>query len=412
MKHSLTQRQVGQGKNALAIRQQNELAVLSYIRTHKEASRLELAKSLGVTSQAIAAISKNLIENQLIKKVRKHYTKIAGQPPSIYQLDPQGAYSMGISIGRSQSRSMLIDFCGGIVHSDDFDYKYPDPDKILQYTVNSYKSIISSLPKAKQDRIIGVGVSMPYYIHLWDRELNYPDELMRKWETYNMPQLINERIKMPIILENDASASAIGEVLFGNMQGLNSFFYVYIGTFPGGSLIMNGKLVPGSNNNAGSIGSMLIPASKLLNNDNNQGNQGNEGNGGMVQFLHRTGLHSLRKYLEQQGIHFDNFTELFNALEKDKSIYDDVYKWLDDAAEAIAYVTISTNALLDFKAVVIDAAMPDFWIKTMIERSKHHYDLLESRGIIKPSFHQGKHHADARCLGSATLPLYDIFAKI
>ncbi len=403
--HPLDQKKVGQGKNALAIRHQNELAALNYIRTHKEASRLDLAQALGVTSQAIATISHHLVESRLIKKVRKHYTKIAGQPPTIYQLDSEGAYSIGISIGRSHSDIILVDFCGGIVQRKHLDYDYPDPDEILDYTEKTCKDLIAFLDKEKNSKPIGIGMSMPYYFHLWDQEFNYPEKVMKKWETYNMHKLITERLGMPIILEKDTSASAIGEVLFGNKHSLDSFVYIYIGTFPGGSLIMNGKLLHGHSSNAGSIGSMLIPASNLVADGNA------DASSKMVQLLQRAGLYSLRKYLEQQAIHFKGYSELYEALENDKNIHNHVNTWIDDAAEAIAYVTVSTNALLDFKAIIIDGAMPDFWIKKIIERSSYYYDQLENRGIIKPEFHQGDHHADARSLGSAALPLYNIFFK-
>ena len=399
---------IGQGKNALAIRHQNELAVLRFLMINKKASRLDLAFSLGVTSQAIAIITSNLLKKKMIKVIGKQYDNIPGQPPAIYALNPEAVISLGINIGRTHTDVMLINFCGRYCQNKHFDYDYPEPQKILEYILSEYKNIKAGLNKEQISRFLGAGISMPYHMHIWNKELKFSKEIMAKWENTNIHDDINKNIKLPIFYENDATAATIGEIFYGAKRKINSFMYIYIGTFPGGGVVINGKLVHGHNNNAGAVGGILVPPSNL---HKNKSNGSNNSNSPPVQLLQRASLNELRKYLAKDGIIFNKFTKLFSSLEKDTRVRGYVEDWVNDISEAIAYATISANALMDFEGVVIDAALPDFWIQKIVDESQKHYKNLEHKGIPEPQFIKGSHGVNARALGSAALAIYKNFSK-
>ncbi|MCS7252701.1 MAG: ROK family protein [Armatimonadota bacterium] len=78
------------------------------------------------------------------------------------------------------------------------------------------------------------------------------------WEDFPLRQLLREKFGLPVVLDNDANAGALGELLFGAAKRHRNVLYVNIGTGIGGAIISDGKLVRGENNFAGEIGHIIV----------------------------------------------------------------------------------------------------------------------------------------------------------
>ncbi|MFA4015160.1 MAG: hypothetical protein RUDDFDWM_000233 [Candidatus Fervidibacterota bacterium] len=78
------------------------------------------------------------------------------------------------------------------------------------------------------------------------------------WSSFPMRQVLSNRFGMPVFLDNDANAGALGELLFGAAKGHKNVLYVNIGTGIGGAIISDGKLIRGERNLAGEIGHITV----------------------------------------------------------------------------------------------------------------------------------------------------------
>jgi glucokinase len=67
-------------------------------------------------------------------------------------------------------------------------------------------------------------------------------------------QLLADRLGLPVALEHDAKAAALGEYHYGAGRGERSMVYVVVGTGVGAAIIVDGELFCGSHNVAGEIG--------------------------------------------------------------------------------------------------------------------------------------------------------------
>ena len=74
----------------------------------------------------------------------------------------------------------------------------------------------------------------------------------------NVKELIEERLNIPTLLANDANAAALGEMLAGAGRGADNFIIITLGTGVGGGVIMNGKMLVGSNFAGGELGHSLL----------------------------------------------------------------------------------------------------------------------------------------------------------
>src|SRR5260221_1444333 len=71
-------------------------------------------------------------------------------------------------------------------------------------------------------------------------------------------QMLAYRLNLPVRLEHDAKAAALGDFYYGSGRGRNSMVYVVIGTGVGGAIIIDGQLHYGESNSAGEVGHMTV----------------------------------------------------------------------------------------------------------------------------------------------------------
>ncbi len=79
-----------------------------------------------------------------------------------------------------------------------------------------------------------------------------------RWRNVPIRQILEERIGIPVLLDNDANLAALGEHVFGAGRGVTNMVYITVSTGVGGGLILGGKLYRGFTDGAGEIGHMTI----------------------------------------------------------------------------------------------------------------------------------------------------------
>ncbi len=79
-----------------------------------------------------------------------------------------------------------------------------------------------------------------------------------RWHNVPIAQILEERMSLPVSLDNDANLAALGEHVFGAGRGVANMVYITVSTGVGGGLILDGKLYRGSADGAGEIGHMMV----------------------------------------------------------------------------------------------------------------------------------------------------------
>ncbi|MCD1619071.1 ROK family protein [Salipiger marinus] len=81
---------------------------------------------------------------------------------------------------------------------------------------------------------------------------------LQGWRNVPASALLGDRLGLPVLLENDANAAALGEQLFGAGQGARSLVFITVSTGIGGGVIVDGHILRGRGGLAGEIGHMKI----------------------------------------------------------------------------------------------------------------------------------------------------------
>ncbi|MEZ5449167.1 MAG: helix-turn-helix domain-containing protein [Thiolinea sp.] len=104
------------GSNLSGIAQYNERLILQLIRRAGSLTKAEIARLTHLSAQTASVIINRLIEEKLLRKQERRYEAgKVGQPAVPIALNPHGAYSLGVKIGRSGLDVLLINFVGHIM---------------------------------------------------------------------------------------------------------------------------------------------------------------------------------------------------------------------------------------------------------------------------------------------------------
>lgn len=122
---------------------------------------------------------------------------------------------------------------------------------------NFLQSIEAFIKSLQQDAVIeGVGISAPGIIQKDGTMITAGS--IKSLYGINLKLELEGRVKLPVIVENDANAAAIAEKWLGHAQTCENYLCLVVGTGIGGGIIVNNRLYRGSHGMAGEFGWMLI----------------------------------------------------------------------------------------------------------------------------------------------------------
>lgn len=381
------------GSNHVGMRQYNERVVLQAIRLHGELPKADLARLTRLSTQTISLIVNKLLDERLLVK-REPLRGRIGQPSVPIALNPDGAYSVGVEIGRRDMDVLLIDFVGRVRHRARTQYAFPDPDRLFDTLAPMLGQALHTLgTPAARARVSGVGIAAPLSLGGWTNLLGVSDALARRWDEVDMPQRLAGLTDLPLHFIKDTAAACVAELVAGEGRTRRSFLYLFVDTFIGGGLVLDSHLFAGHRGNAGAVGSMPLHVT---------------GAGpAPAQVLSCASLLSLQRHYEHAGLDPDAATDE-RALELPWAEHTQV--WLANAARSMALAIINAACLLDLGDIVIDGVFSRRLLARLISHVESALDLHCWEGVTRPQIHPGSIGADARALGGAMLPLYADYA--
>ena len=154
------------GTNQVSLKQYNENTIISLLRQQGPLTKAQIARITQLTPQTISLIFKRFEQQNLVLKEEYIYGKM-GQPSAPLSLNPEAAFSIGISIGRHQLDISLIDFKCKILKQYSLRYEYPDVQIVLKKITQSLKKIFQYLSSDQQQRLAGIGLAQPDKISRW-----------------------------------------------------------------------------------------------------------------------------------------------------------------------------------------------------------------------------------------------------
>ena len=378
------------GGDQLGLRAYNKRMILNLIRQSGALPKAEMARLTGLSAQAVSVIVNSLLKEKLVRKEKKVRGKV-GQPHTPIALNAQGVLSLGVKIGRRSLELMLVDFYGETISYKQLFYTAPRQKEVAVLLRRELAGMLNAVDTALRERIIGVGVAMPGQLSAWTDVMGLDPSELADWDQVDIVSFIAGETGLPAEVYNDATAACAAEMILGGALTFSSALYIYVGTFIGGGVVINGQLFEGAQRNAGVIGPMPV--------------LGDDGN--LHQLIHQSSLIGLEKKVRAAGITAEG---MIADIVADPAAAPAFEAWRRSAVPPITQAIAAAVSIIDFEAVVIDAMLHADQVEALLQDVRQALLKVDLTGTSPVSLHQGSIGPRARVSGAAILPLIREFS--
>jgi len=379
------------GTNLEQAKSHNRRVVIEAIRTNGALSRAAIARLTALSSQTISNIVEELEKEELLRPEATQ-KGARGQPAVPYSINPDGGYSIGLQLDHQLAVGVITDLSGTVRARFERPVDRPTPAEAMPLLAAIADDLMRTF-RFDRSRLLGIGMAMPGPFDVEGMTSVGPTALPG-WQDFPVAEELERLTGIPVTVENDATAAAIGERLHGVARTFRSFTYVFIGTGLGAGMFHDGHLYKGSGHNAGEIGHMIVVP------DGRSCPCGNHG--------------CLERYVSLQAAYEAlEIGDLAHAtpqmlLDPNPAARARLDGWLDEAAQRLRQAVNILESMLDSEAVVIGGFLPSSVLALLIERLEPlHTSVAARRNRQTPRVIAGLAGHDTAALGAAALPIFD-----
>lgn len=249
------------GANLPAIGSFNRVVILDAVRRAPEGvSGVELASLTALSPQTVSNVTRALLEDGLLVKAGTARTN--GKPRTVLRLNARDRYAVGVHIDPAVVSYVLLDLYGETVASKQASTPdADDPDAVVAAIASEVRSLLDEAG-VDTGSVLGAGIASPGPIDARAGVVLDPPYLPG-WHNVPLRAALAEATGLPMLLEQDVTAAAIGHMFREHDGAARDFAFIYLGTGFGSGLILDQEPFRGSGANAGHIGRIRIDAEHL-----------------------------------------------------------------------------------------------------------------------------------------------------
>ncbi|PSC03829.1 sugar kinase [Alsobacter soli] len=382
---------VALGGNAERTRSHNRRVVLETVRRHGPLGRSDIAALTQLTAQAVSNIVTELAaEGFLMERGRRRTAR--GQPPVDFAVNPDGGMTAGMEIAADRITTVLVDLAGDLRAQRTAALNDPSPPAVQALAAAELRDARAAdgLP----GRLLGCGVVMPGPFGV-EGMSSVGDTVLPGWADVDAAAVMTEALGCPVTVENDATAAAVGERLYGAGRDCLDFCFLYFGAGLGLGIVVEGRPYRGAYGNAGEIGHMRVVAG---------GRACACGGRGCLERY--ASAHALAERLCDAGL-----PTTPDAIARLHEQRDPVLAgWITESAGLLGPVIGLLENLFDPATIVLGGALPDTVIDALVEAMRPlPLSVSQRDGRKTPRLQRGATGKLTAALGAAALPLLDRF---
>jgi len=226
------------------------------LRALKQKGTLSYTEIAHITQFSLPMVSnliQELIDERFVIPVAPGPLKV-GRPPNALRLNPEAGYILGIDIGHTHIKAILLNLLQEIVVEQNIlTTDIENSDLVLKNLIKIKNQVLQNAG-IQNDRILGTGVAIPGLVNSgtgWSYTYLHKDELPTR-------EFLEEALGTFVQIENDVKAMALGELEFGQAKNLTNVACINLGWGIGMGLILNGSIYYGKSGFAGEFGHITV----------------------------------------------------------------------------------------------------------------------------------------------------------
>ena len=234
----------------------NRSKILESIRTMGMISRIDIARTTGLSQALVTGLTADLInEGLIIEKQAGEYE--GGRRPMLLALNPEGAFVVGVNMSITEISVVIVNFEGSVVafYTKPIEPIWHSVSDIAGNIVGAVQSCIWEANFAKE-QISGVGIGIPGLVNSDSGQIRFLPNY--GWENVNLKELVQNKLNHPCYVDNSTNTLALAEQWFGEGKGIDNFLVVTIQTGVGLGAVINGRIYRGADGIAAELGHITI----------------------------------------------------------------------------------------------------------------------------------------------------------
>ncbi|WP_211296359.1 ROK family transcriptional regulator [Paenibacillus donghaensis] len=242
------------GDQAL-VKKINKSIILHTIRKYSPLSRAKVSEMTGLNKATVSNLVAELCAQELVTEAGPGESS-GGRKPLILHFNAMAGSVIGVELRVKQLTAVLCDLGGRILQEQECSLESHQLPYVLEAMTKLISALIAAAP-ATPYGIVGIGVGVPGMVDEHGVVLFAPN---LGWETVDLRALLEAEFAVPVTIDNEANAGALGELNFGAARDVRHLLYVSAGSGIGSGIIIEGELYKGARGYAGETGHMSIEA--------------------------------------------------------------------------------------------------------------------------------------------------------
>jgi predicted NBD/HSP70 family sugar kinase len=232
------------------LRDLNERTVLDLIRASAPISRAEISRRAGISKPTVSLALRSLVDGGLVRET----SQVPGRPTygAVYfEPVPEAALVLGFDLGARFLRGALSDLRGDVRARQDVEVAGLDAGAVVDAARGLYTSLLKS-SRLPAELVDGAVAGVPGVVSSGGGPIALPGDIPGLGDR-DLGSELEERLGLPVTLENDVNLAALGEHWRGVAQGVDDFVFLSIGTGLGAGIVLDGRLHRGRHGAAGEL---------------------------------------------------------------------------------------------------------------------------------------------------------------
>ena len=241
--------------------------VADLLRERGPLTRAQLARASGMPKSTVAAAVAELTAEGVARELGAQERVGSGRPGALIGLDPRRGLVVGLQLGLAHVRAAAVDVAHTVraeavralrPHYGSAD-GLPAAEELVRQVVDEAGAgpgdvlhLGLSVPLGLTEGPAAAGAGLP------------PSSMRPGWESVDVADELQQRLGLPLVLDNDSNCAARGELLWGSARGYSDVVYFKLHIGVGGAVVLDGRVRPGRSGAAGEFGHLTLdPAGPL-----------------------------------------------------------------------------------------------------------------------------------------------------
>ncbi len=233
----------------------NKRLVLDTIKRKPNLSRYEIAKEVKLSPATVSTMVDLLIGENLVIETGMRDT-IVGRKPQNLIYNPDSAYVIGGYVESEKLGIAKMNLDGRIIQIEEVNLtENVTSEYVLEEIVRLIQKLLNG-NNQNNSHVLMIALAVPGMIDTEDGVAIFSPPF--GWKDVHFKEILEERLNIPVYIDNDDRLAALGEKTFGVGKGVTNLIYVDVEGGIGSGIVLNGDIYRGTHNTAGEIGHSVV----------------------------------------------------------------------------------------------------------------------------------------------------------